>query len=124
MGIREIQAAVGGSFSTILLRVNELIEAGLIEESDVPDSKRLLQSTPKGRSLIQSVADFEVVTENLPKTQSAKIVQLNQTVMDARDMKFVEMLVRYGKNQDENILKQILKKYLPRLLSKVLRLVG
>jgi len=64
-GIREIQEAVGGSYSTIYRRLEELRELGLIkkeylgrlEYGKVPPDSRLIRLTEKGKERIQSITD-------------------------------------------------------------------
>ena len=62
-GIREIQRAVGGSYNTVYARINEFLEANLIEQEYLTDEifgkkpydKRLIRLTAKGRELVQSL---------------------------------------------------------------------
>lgn len=64
-GVRELQEATAGSYTTIQKRIAELIDAGLIEEElltgeeygKIPRSKRLLRLTEKGRSIVKSLLD-------------------------------------------------------------------
>ncbi len=53
LGVREIQRVTGGSFSTILKRVEELENAGLVKKVQVSGRKSSLQVTYRGSSLIR-----------------------------------------------------------------------
>jgi len=64
-GIRETRRAVGGSYKTIYLRINELEKAGLITLEVLgaglfgpkPNEKRLIRITNSGKQLIQSLKE-------------------------------------------------------------------
>lgn len=89
MGIREIQEAVGGSYSTIYPRLNELQEAGLIKEEylngelygRIPPDKRWIRLTKKGRQTIQFMIRSNLVKPlSLPKVRERWIIAVLHTL--------------------------------------------
>lgn len=64
-GIREIREAIGGSYTTIGMRVKELLEQTLVKDellTDLtfgkkPSDKRLISLTPRGYELAKSLVD-------------------------------------------------------------------
>jgi len=67
--IKEIQEAVGGSYTTINKRIEELVKAGLAVEEYltgeefgiVPRNKRWIRITDKGRKIVQSLLDSNII---------------------------------------------------------------
>ena len=80
----ELLEKVGGSASTVKLRLDELVDTGLLQEDEQPvfPFKRTFKLTPKGKTIaklskrLHSVLDQPKISERKPKDQEKWILML------------------------------------------------
>jgi len=98
--VSEILKKVGGSASTIARRLEELLDAGIIDDEITKDwpYKRVIRLTDKGKSLARFISTFKVQDINALRKLPAKwillLTYINNGVFESmtRLMKFIFLL--------------------------------